>query len=158
MKKDFDSLEKKVWELVRIRGEKPIGSRWHFTLKYGPNGEIFRFKASFVAKSLNQLEGMDFHEIYSPTTKMSIIRIVLNLAVQNRYELRQLDIKTAYLNAKLDEDFLMKQPEGFDKFDEEGKPLVFLLKKSFYELKKSGRNWHLNYYMMISIELCLLRN
>ena len=38
MKKEFDSLEKnKVWELIRNRGEKPIGSRWHFALKYGPN-------------------------------------------------------------------------------------------------------------------------
>ena len=43
---------------------------------------------------------------------MSTIRIVLSLVVQNRYELRQLDIKAAYLTAKLDEDILMKQPEG----------------------------------------------
>ena len=56
--------------------------------------------------------------------------------------MRQLDIKTAYLNAKLDEEILMKQPEGFEKFDEEGKPLVCLLKKILYGLKQSGRNWH----------------
>ena len=59
---------------------------------------------------------------------MSTIKIVLSLAVQNRYQLRQLDIKTAYLNAKLDEEILMKQSEGFQKFDEERKPLVCLLK------------------------------
>ena len=123
MKKEFDSLEKnKVWELVRNRGEKPIGSRWHFTLKYGPNGEILRFEVRFVARGFSQFEGRHFHETYSPTTKMSTIRIVLNLPVQNRYELRQLDIKTACMNAKLDEDILMKQPEGFEKFDGEGKP------------------------------------
>ena len=143
MKKEFDSLEKnKIWELVRNRGEKPIGSRWHFALKYGPNGEISRFKARFVAKGFSQVGGRDFHETYSPTAKMSTIRIVLSLAVQNRYQLRQLDIKTAYLNAKLDEEILMKQPEGFEKFDEEGKPLVCLLKKSLYGLKQSGRSWH----------------
>ena len=90
-------------------------------MKYGPNGENFRFKARFVAKGFGQFEGRHFHETYLPTTKMSTIRIVLNLAVQNRYELRQLDIKTAYLNAKIDEDVLMKQPEGFEKFDGEGK-------------------------------------
>ena len=143
MKKEFESLEKnKVWELVRSRGEKPIGSRWHFALKYGPNGEISRFKARFVAKGFSQVEGRDFHETYSPTAKMSTIRIVLSLAVQNRYQLRKLDIKTAYLNAKLDEELLMNKPEGFEKFDEEGKPLVCLLKKSLYGLKQSGRNWH----------------
>ena len=63
---------------------------------------------------------------------MSTIRIVLSLAVQNRYQLRQLDIKTAYLNAKLDEDILMKQPEGSEKFNEEGKPLVCLEEKSLW--------------------------
>ena len=104
MKKEFDSLEKnKVWELVRNRGEKPIGSRWHFALKYGPNGEIYRFKARFVAKGFSQVEGRNFHETYSPTAKMSTIRTVLSLAVQNRYQLRQLDIKTAYLNAKINQ-------------------------------------------------------
>ena len=37
MKNEFDSLKKnKVWDLVRNRGEKPIGSRWHFALMYGP--------------------------------------------------------------------------------------------------------------------------
>ena len=143
MKKELDSLEKnKVWELVRNRGEKPIGSRWHFALKYGTNGEISRFRARFVAKGFSQVEGRDFQETYSPTVKMSTMRIILSLAVQNRYQLRQLDIKTAYLNAKLDEEILMKQPEGFAKFDEEGKPLVCLLKRSLYGLKQSGRNWH----------------
>ena len=34
MRKEFDSLEKnKVWELVRNRGEKRIGSKWHFFFK-----------------------------------------------------------------------------------------------------------------------------
>ena len=55
---------------------------------------------------------------------------------------RQLDNKIAYLNAKLDEDIFIKQPEGFEKFDEEAKLLVFLLKKSLYGAKPSGRNWH----------------
>ena len=56
MKKEFESLEKnKVWELVRNRGDKPIGSRWHFALKYRPNGEISMFKARFVAKGFSQV-------------------------------------------------------------------------------------------------------
>ena len=73
---------------------------------------------------------------------MSPIRIVLSLAVQNRYELRQLDIRTAHLTGNINEDVLMKQPEGFEKFDEEGKPLACLFKKIFYGVKQSGRNWH----------------
>ena len=111
-------------------------------MKYGPNGEISRFKARFAAKGFSQVRGKGFHETFSPTAKMSIIRIVQSLAAQNGFELRQLDVKTAYLNAKLGEDILMKQPEGFEKFDEEGNPLVCLKKKNLYGLKQSGRNWH----------------
>ena len=111
-------------------------------MKYGPNGEISRFKAKFVDKGFIQVERRDFYETYLPTAKMSTVKIVLSLAVRNRYQLRQLDIKTEYLNAKLDEEILMKQPEGFEKIDEEGKLLVCLLKKSLYGLKQSGRNWH----------------
>ena len=56
MKKEFDSFEKnKVWELVRNRGEKPIGSRWHFALKYGPNGEIPGLSLGLLLKVLAKL-------------------------------------------------------------------------------------------------------
>ena len=92
-----------------------------FSLKYRPNGEFYTFEARLVANGFSQVEGWDFHETFWPTTKMSTIRIVLSLAVQKRYELRQFDIKTAYLNAKLDEDILMGQSEGFENFDEEEK-------------------------------------
>ena len=84
----------------------------HFALKYGPNGETSRFRARFVAKSFEQIEGKDFHKTYSPTIKMSTIKIFLGIAIQNRYELRQLDIKTALLNAKLVENFLVKHLTG----------------------------------------------
>ena len=49
-------------ELVINRGEKPKGSRWHFALKNEPNGEVFRFKARFVAKDFSQVEGRDCHD------------------------------------------------------------------------------------------------
>ena len=112
---------------------KPIGSRWHFALKYGPDGEISRFKARFVAKGFSQVEGRDFHETCSPTAKMSTIRIVLSLASQIRYQLRQSNIKTAFLNTKLGEVILMKQPEGFEKLDEERKTSSLSSKeKSFW--------------------------
>ena len=60
---------------------------------------------------MSKNEGKDFHETVSPGTKMWTIRKILSLAVQNMGELRQLDIDTSDLKAKLDEDVFMKQPE-----------------------------------------------
>ena len=39
----------------------------------------------------------------------------MNIAAQNSWQIKQLDIKTAYLNANVDADIFMKQPEGFEK-------------------------------------------
>ena len=47
-------------ELVSLpEGRKAIGSHWHFTVKYGPDGELKRYKARFVAKGFSQREGLD---------------------------------------------------------------------------------------------------
>ena len=54
-----------------------------------------------------------------------------------------MDIKTAYLNADIEEEIFMQQPEGFRKFDKQGNPLICKLRKSLYGLKQCGRNWYL---------------
>ena len=58
MQDKYNSLSgNKVWELVEDNGAKVVGSRWHFGVKYGPTGEISRFKARFVAKGYSLREG-----------------------------------------------------------------------------------------------------
>ena len=133
---EYDSLvENNVWSLVK-NDEEPVGSRWHFALKFAPDGDICPCKARFVAKGFSQVFGNDFYETYSPTTKLSTIRILMS-------QLKQMDIKTAYLNAPIQEDVVIKQPEGFELLDENGRQFVCKLKKSLYGLKQSGRNWFL---------------
>ena len=77
------------------------------------------------------------------STRLTTIRILMSLAISNNYQLKQMDIKTAYLNAPIEEDVVIKQPEGFELMDEIGKPFVCKLKKNLYCLKQSGRNWFL---------------
>ena len=61
MKNEYDSLvENNVWSLVK-RDEKPVGSRWDFALKFGPDIDICRYKARFVAKGFSQVFGKDFY-------------------------------------------------------------------------------------------------
>ena len=48
-------------------------------------------------------------------------------------ELHQMDVKTAFLNGKLEEEVYMAQPEGF--ISEKDNNLACKLKKSIYELK-----------------------
>ena len=122
-----------------------MGSRWHFGVKYGPTGEITRFKAMFVAKGYSQFLEKDFHKTYSPTTRLSTIRLIVSLSIQKGSKIRQLDIKTAYFNAPIAEEIYMKQAEGFEQVDNKGKTLVCLMKKNLYGLEQSGRNWYLTF-------------
>ena len=142
----YNSLSENTdWDLFEDYGAKLVGSRWHFGVKYGPTGEISRFKARFVAKGYSQVLGKDFHETYLPTTMLSTIRLIVSLCVQKGSKIRQMDIKTAYLNAPIAEENYKKQPEGFEQLDNQRNPLVCLMKKSLYGFKRSGRNWYLTF-------------
>ena len=54
----------------------------------------------------------------------------------------QMDVKTAYLNASIDCELYVEQPEGFVTVGENGEKLVLKLTKSLYGLKQSGHNWN----------------
>ena len=114
MKLEYNSLvENKVRELVENKRNKPIGSRWHFALKFGPSGEITRYKSRFAAKGFSQVPGRHYNETYSPTTRLSTILVLMSYALYKNTELKQMDIKTANLNADIEEEIFMEQPEGF---------------------------------------------
>ena len=53
-----------------------------------------------------------------------------------------MDVKTAYLNALIDSEIFMEQPEGYEKAVKNGEKLVYKLRKSLYGLKQSGCNWN----------------
>ncbi|CAB4041487.1 Hypothetical predicted protein [Paramuricea clavata] len=73
---------------------------------------------------------------------MSSIRTLLQRVMQNDMIIHQMDVKTAYLNAPIDCELYMEQPEGFEEHGENGEKLVCKLNKSLYGLKQSGRNWN----------------
>ena len=97
MKAECNSLfSTKVWTLEeRPKGMKPLKGKWHFAMKHNEDRSFKKCKARFVAKAFSQVEGRDFLETYSPTARMSTIRM-LNLAAQYKVKPRQMDIKTAF--------------------------------------------------------------
>lgn len=121
-------------------GRKSVGGRWVYALKDGPEGHV-RYKARYVAKGYNQIEGVDYYETFSPTAKMTSLRVMVQLAAQYNLTIHQLDVKTAYLNAPIDCEIYVDQPKGFQ-VGKSDKNLVWKLNKSLYGLKQSGRNWN----------------
>ena len=76
------------------------------------------------------MEGIYYHESFSPVVKLVSIRIVLALVALLDLELEQLDVKTTFLHGDLDEEIYMEQPEGFVQH-QKGR-LLCKLKESLY--------------------------
>ena len=142
MKDEMDSMEKLgVWKIVpRPNGASVLKGRWVYKNKLGDNNQLIRRKARFVAKGYLQVHGRDYFETHSPVAKMKSVKLILSLVAQLDLELYQIDFDTAFLNADVEEDIYMEQPEGFHT----GSPdMVCKLIKSIYGLKQASRNWNL---------------
>ena len=116
--------------------------RWVYNVKQGKQQGQTQFKARYVARGYSQVPGIDYDETYSPTTRFTSIRTLLQKAVNENLHLHQLDVKGAYLNAPIDKDKYIQQPPGYEKSCDKGMKLTCHLNKSLYGLKQSGRNWH----------------
>jgi len=133
-----------VWTLVDPpEGVKPVGCKWIYKKKRGPDGNVETFKARLVAKGYTQKEGIDYEDTFSPVAMLKSIRILLSIAAALDYEIWQMDVKTAFLNGNLDERIYMAQPDGFIEKGLEEK--VCELQKSIYGLKQASRSWNIRF-------------
>lgn len=132
--------DRKVWELVKPpEGVKLIGNRWVFTLKHDQQKNLI-FKARLVAQGFLQRKGESYDEVFSPVVNFSIIRFFFAVFVSYfKWEHCQLDVKAAYLYAKLDKLIYMRQPQGFE--DPNHPEYICKLNKALYGLHQSGRQW-----------------
>ncbi|KAK8712789.1 hypothetical protein V6N13_148017 [Hibiscus sabdariffa] len=104
-------------------GDKPIGCKWVFKKKTNMDGNVQTYKGRLVAKGFRQIYGVDYDETFSPVTMFKSIRILLAIAGFHDFEIWQIDVKTAFLNGKLEEDVYMTQPEGFVTPENAGKEI-----------------------------------
>lgn len=87
--------------------------KWVFKSKFKPDKSLLRRKTHIVAKGYSQREGIDFEEIFSPVTRMEIMRLFLSIGAQKEWKIYQLDVKSTFLNGELNEEVFVSQPKGF---------------------------------------------
>ncbi|KAH9310100.1 hypothetical protein KI387_038011, partial [Taxus chinensis] len=77
--------------------------------------------------------GVDYFETFTPIVKMTSIRLTLTITAANRWEVHQMDVKSAFLHGDLEEEIYMEQPLGYV----HDPSLICKLKKSLYGLKQA---------------------
>jgi hypothetical protein len=130
-----------VWDLVpRPDSVNIIGTKWIYKNKYDEKGIITKNKARLVAQGYTQVEGLDFEETFAPVPRLESIRLLLVVACILKFNLYQMDVKSAFLNGYLHEEVYVEQPKGF--VDPDFPNHVDKLKKALYGLKQAPRAWY----------------
>ncbi|GJW96978.1 ribonuclease H-like domain-containing protein [Tanacetum coccineum] len=101
----------KVWVLVDLPyGKKAIGTKWVYRNKKDERGVVVRNKARLVAQGHRQEEGIDYDEVFALVARIEAIRIFLAFASYMGFIVYQMDVKSAFLYGKIDEEVYVSQP------------------------------------------------
>ncbi|CAI7917237.1 unnamed protein product [Closterium sp. NIES-54] len=120
-------------------GENIVDGMWIFRVKRPP-GSPPAFKARYVARGFSQRQGVDFFQTFSPTPKMTTLRVLLHVAAQCDYEMHSLDFNTAFLQGSLHEEIWLRRPPGFTESFPAGTQWSF--RRPVYRLRQAPREWH----------------
>ncbi|CAI7793776.1 unnamed protein product [Closterium sp. NIES-53] len=120
-------------------GANIVSGMWIFRVKRPP-GSHHVFKARYVARGFGQRQGVEFFQTFSPTPKMTTLRVLLHVAAQRDYELHSLDFSTAFLQVSLHEEIWLRRPPGFTGSFPAG--TQWSLRRPVYGLRQAPREWH----------------
>ncbi|CAI7756407.1 unnamed protein product, partial [Closterium sp. NIES-54] len=120
-------------------GANIVSGMWIFRVKRPP-GSPPVFKARYVARVFSQRQGVDYFQTFSPTPKMTTLRVLLHVAAQRDYELHSLDFSTAFLQGSLHEEIWLRRPPGFTGSFPPG--TQWSLRRPVYGLRQAKREWH----------------
>lgn len=97
------SLQNHIWVSVDLPPRsKPIGYKWILKKKLKPDRSINKYKTRLVAKRYKQKKGLDYFDTYSPISRITSIRILIEIASIYDMEIHQMDENTVCFNGELD--------------------------------------------------------
>ncbi|QRV94948.1 Retrovirus-related Pol polyprotein from transposon TNT 1-94 [Ceratobasidium sp. AG-Ba] len=131
-----------TFELVDLPdGFKPLKPGWVNTIKRNADAEITRYRARLVVKGYGQRFGVDFNEVVAHVLRADSWRILIALAAIHDWDIHQLDVISAFLNGRVEEEIYMVQIPGY----KDGTNCVLRIHGSLYGLKQAPRIWMLTF-------------
>ena len=97
-------------------------------------------KAQLLVRGFQQIEGLDYTNVYAHISLLEAILIFLAYAPYMNFMVHQMDVKTAFLYDVVMEEIYVDQTHGFvnSKFPNH----VYKLDKALYGLHQSLRAWY----------------
>jgi hypothetical protein len=106
MKIEVNKLEQlDTWEYcIPLLNANITGSRFVYCTKH-KQGKITELKPRLVVQGYSQCDSVDFYsnDTFAPVAHMSSMRFMLTLAASRGFKITQLDIKSAYLYGKVND-------------------------------------------------------
>ncbi|GJY58851.1 retrovirus-related pol polyprotein from transposon TNT 1-94 [Tanacetum coccineum] len=87
-----------------------------------------------------QEEGIDYDEVFAPVARIEAIRLFLAYASFKDFVVYQMDVKSAFLYGKIEEEVYVCQPPGFE--DPDFPDRVYKVEKALYGLHQAPRAWY----------------
>ncbi|CAI7872845.1 unnamed protein product [Closterium sp. NIES-53] len=126
-------------DAVPLSGANIVDCMWIFRVKRPP-GSPPVFKARYAARGFCQRQGVEFFHTFSPTPKMTTLRVLLHVAAQRDYELHSLNFSTPFLQGSLHKEIWLCRPPGFTGSFPAG--TQWSLRRPAYGIRQAPREWH----------------
>ncbi|GKB10492.1 putative ribonuclease H-like domain-containing protein, partial [Tanacetum coccineum] len=107
--------------------------------KKDKRGIVVRNKARLVALGYTQEEEIDYNEVFAPVARIEAIRLFLAYASFMNFVVYQMDVKSALLYGKIEEEVYVCQPLGFE--DPEFPDRFYKVEKALYGLHQAPIAW-----------------
>ncbi|GJT91313.1 putative ribonuclease H-like domain-containing protein [Tanacetum coccineum] len=95
-------------------GKRAIGTKWVYKNKKDKRAIMIRNKAMLVAQGYTQEEGIDYDEVFAPVARIEAIRLFLAYESFKDFVVYQMDVKSAFLYGKIEEEVYVCQSLGFE--------------------------------------------
>ncbi|GJR76094.1 putative ribonuclease H-like domain-containing protein [Tanacetum coccineum] len=105
--------------------------------------------ARLVAQGYTQEEGIDYDEVFAPVARIEAIRLFLAYASFKDFVVYQMDVKSAFLYGKIEEEVYVCQPPGFE--DPDFLDRVYKIEKALYGLHQALRDWDKGVILLVQV-------
>ena len=135
-----------TFEIARRSGlpkqAKTLKCKWVYADKLDRNGSIVKLKARLTAMGCFQREGIDYHETFASVARTKTFRVLMSIYNSDAsYTCEHWDVKNAFVNAPIEEEIWIEQPDGHELANFPKDKFVLRLRKALYGTKQAARAW-----------------